>query len=112
VLRRSERADTLSSASDDEVGGIQARSAASGSEQFNTGSRGAVLRRSELTGFSSASDDEVGGIQARSAASGSEQFNTGCRPADYRTGRLRHAESKIATAAAAISPVPKIKSPS
>jgi hypothetical protein len=40
-----------------------------------TGSRAAVLRRSELTRFSSASDDKVGGFPARSAASGSEQSN-------------------------------------
>jgi hypothetical protein len=38
-----------------------------------TGSRAAVLRRSEPTRFSSASDDKVGGYPARSAASGSEQ---------------------------------------
>jgi hypothetical protein len=38
-----------------------------------TGSRAAVLRRSESTRFSSASDDKVGGFPARSAASGSEQ---------------------------------------
>jgi hypothetical protein len=34
------------------------------------------------------------------------------RSADQEIGRSRHAESKIATAAAAISPVPKIRSPS
>jgi hypothetical protein len=34
------------------------------SEQLNTGSRAAVLRRSEGTRFSSASDDEVGGMQS------------------------------------------------
>ncbi|HEX5907468.1 MAG TPA: hypothetical protein VFY56_10665, partial [Propionibacteriaceae bacterium] len=42
-----------------------------------TGSRAAVLRRSEPTRFSSASDDKVGGFLARSAASGSEQSNRG-----------------------------------
>jgi hypothetical protein len=35
----------------------------------NTGSRAAVLRRSEGTRFSSPSDDEVGGDKARSARS-------------------------------------------
>jgi hypothetical protein len=39
-----------------------------------TGSRAALLRRSESTRFSSASDDKVGGFPARSAASGSEQI--------------------------------------
>jgi hypothetical protein len=38
-----------------------------------TGSRAAVLRRSELTRFSSESDAKVGGVPAQSAASGSEQ---------------------------------------
>jgi hypothetical protein len=42
-----ERVTRFSSASDDKVGGCRARSAASGSEQSNTGSRAAVLRRSE-----------------------------------------------------------------
>jgi phosphatidylserine/phosphatidylglycerophosphate/cardiolipin synthase-like enzyme len=36
---------------------------------FNTGSRAAVLRRSEGTRFSSPSDDEAGGNKARSARS-------------------------------------------
>jgi hypothetical protein len=40
------------------------------SEQSNSGSHAAVLRRSEPTRFSSLSDDEVGGFPARSAASG------------------------------------------
>jgi len=34
------------------------------SEAMNTGSRAAVLRRSEQTSVSSASDDEVGGLQS------------------------------------------------
>jgi hypothetical protein len=39
----------------------------------NTGSRAAVLRRSEGTRFSSPSDDEVGGYKARSARSESQR---------------------------------------
>jgi hypothetical protein len=39
------------------------------SEQSNSGSRGAVLRRRESTCFSLASDDEIGGFPARSAVS-------------------------------------------
>jgi hypothetical protein len=45
-----------------------------------TGSRAAVLRRSESTRFSSASDDKVSGFPARSAASGSEQSDRGKTP--------------------------------
>ena len=37
---------------------------------LQTGSRAAVLRRSEWTRFSSTSDEEVGGFRAGSAASG------------------------------------------
>jgi hypothetical protein len=39
-----------------------------------TGSRAAVLRRSESTRFSSTNDDKVGGLPARSTASGSEKI--------------------------------------
>jgi len=62
-------AEAFSSASDDEVGGPQARDARAAqnrrvtrlSRQCQHGSRAAVLRRSEQTRSSSTSDDEVGG---------------------------------------------------
>jgi hypothetical protein len=55
---------------DEEGSGFPAQSSASGashqarSEQSNSGSRAAVLRRSEPTRFSLASDDEIGGFPA------------------------------------------------
>jgi hypothetical protein len=88
VLRRREPT-RFWSARDDEVGGFWARSAASGSEQFDCGSCAGVLRRREPTRFWSARDDEVGGFWARSAASGSEQFDrASVRGTRMQTARL------------------------
>jgi len=75
VLRRSERT-CLSSANDDEVGGLQSVIRSERSEQSNPGSRAAVLRRSERTCLSSANDDEVGGLQSVIRSERSEQSNT------------------------------------
>jgi hypothetical protein len=75
VLRRSERT-CLSSANDNEVGGLQSMIRSERSEQSNPGSRAAVLRRSERTCLSSANDDEVGGLQSVIRSERSEQSNT------------------------------------
>ena len=58
----------FSSANDDEVGGSQSAIRSERSEQLNTVSRAAELRRSERTRFPSASADEVGGFRARCAS--------------------------------------------
>src|SRR5215204_6266752 len=83
VLRRRERT-CLSSANDDEVGGLQSVIRSERSEQSNPGSRAAVLRRSERTCLSSANDDEVGGLQSVIRSERSEQSNPGSRAAVLR----------------------------
>ena len=74
VLRRSGRT-CFSSASDDEVGGLQSAIRSERSEQLDPGSRADVLRRSGRTCFSSASDDEVGGLQSAIRSERSEQLD-------------------------------------
>jgi hypothetical protein len=56
--------------------------------------------------------DQQARILVREETTASAPRATCARSADQEMGRSRHAESKIATAAAAISPVPKIRSPS